>query len=214
MGLVRTVGPSVEPIDAAAVSAHVRIDTDDPVMNTLIAASRGWVEARLQRALTTQTWVLTLDAFPLACRAEYQSEYRWRTHDGHRYIRLGEIRLPWPNLLAVSSVQYVDTNGNTQTLSSSNYIVDTGNLPGSIVPSYGTWWPSTRYQPNAVTITYTAGFGPVASDVPVEIKQAMLLVCGDLYRNREAQAISSGVTIAENPAVNALLSRYIVREAV
>lgn len=180
--------------------------TADPQVSSLIVAAREWAEGDTHRALIAQTWALTLDEFPRC--SVYQT---WQNPLG--WLRAHEICLPWPALRSVVSIEYVDTNGDTQTLDSSTYTVDTSSLPGRVYPAYGAAWPATRCQPNAVTITYTAGYGGT-SDVPVAIKQGMLLVIGDLYRNREAQTASPGLTLfAQNPTALNLLAPYRYREA-
>lgn len=156
--------------------------TADPEISSLIKAARIYCETVTGRAFITRTLVYKLDAFP-SCESE--------------------IRLPRPNLLSVASVQYIDTNGDTQTFSSSDYSVDTASLPGRIILGYGESWPSTRSQPNAVTITYTAGYGPARSDVPETIKAAIKLKLADLYENREASIV--GTSHTANPALEALL---------
>jgi hypothetical protein len=191
--------------------------TADPLVSSLIVAAREWAEGVTNRALCTQTWQLTLDEFPRYAYPSYQYDpdvyARRHSHQTHRR-HWNEILFPWPNLRSVASIAYVDTAGANQTLDVSTAIlVDTASLPGRIVPVYGTSWPLTRCQPNAVTITYTAGYGG-ASEVPVAIKQAMLLVIGDLYRNRESQLVGAGITVSENPAAKALLGPYLYREAV
>jgi hypothetical protein len=64
-----------------------------------------------------------------------------------------------------------------------------------------------------VTIRVLAGFesltSPESGDgVPAPIKQAMLMICGDLYENREA--IIVGTIRQENEAVKAMLHFYRV----
>lgn len=54
-----------------------------------------------------------------------------------------------------------------------------------IAPAYGTSWPSTRPQREAVQVVYVAGYG-AASDVPANVRQAILLQVGHMYANREA----------------------------
>jgi hypothetical protein len=39
-----------------------------------------------------------------------------------------------------------------------------------------------------LTITYTAGYGPAAADVPAPIKSWLLLAIGDMYANRQRSA--------------------------
>jgi len=56
-----------------------------------------------------------------------------------------------------------------------------------IEPAYGYTWPTTRQQPEAVTVTYVAGW-PNAAAVPSGIKDWILLAVGDLYHYRERSA--------------------------
>lgn len=46
----------------------------------------------------------------------------------------------------------------------------------------------------AVVVTYVVGYGASDSNVPADIKQALSLLIGDLYRNREDSVVSSGVS--------------------
>ena len=54
-----------------------------------------------------------------------------------------------------------------------------------------------------MTVTWTAGYGDTAADVPQGIVAAGLLLVTDLYEHRSAQEV--GVSIASNPAVERLL---------
>lgn len=183
-GLVRTVAPSVEPVTAQEALDHLRLDavTEYNLIEALVTAAREHVEQVTARALITQTWQLTLDAFPTV------------------------IRPPRPRLQSASSLQYVDTNGTTQTLATSEYRVDTQQEPGRITEAFGQFWPSTRDVTGAVTLTYVAGYGDAPSDVPQPIKQAMLLLIGSWYEQRQSTADREQV---EHPfAVNSLLWPY------
>lgn len=164
MAIQRTTPPVAEPVTLAQAKVHLKedlVDTDnDAYITGLIAAARQDCEGRIGRTLITSGWTLTLDAFP-AC-----------------------IALPMPNALAVASVSYVDTYGAAQVLPNTDYLVDVKSQPGRIVPAYGLTWPATRAQINAVTVAYTAGYGPAASDVPAPLKQWILLALGDMYERR------------------------------
>jgi uncharacterized phiE125 gp8 family phage protein len=110
----------------------------------------------------------------------------YRVHEGMTHVRpVSEILVPRPPLISVSSITYVDGNGTTQTLSAAAYKVDTDSEPGRITPAYGYCWPTTRAEINAIAITYVAGYATRAA-VPASIKQAMLLLIGHWYENREA----------------------------
>ena len=95
----------------------------------------------------------------------------------------GEIRVPRPPLQSVTSIVYVDSNGNTDTLSPSLYQVDTNRMPGRIAPIYTQVWPVVQYQTyNAVQITFVAGY----TLLPRRIALALKMLTAHLYENREA----------------------------
>lgn len=190
MGLTRTTAPTVEPITRADAKAHSRVTVsdDDEYIDALIEATRDRIENHTKRALLTQTWRLTLDSFPLGRR---------------------DIILPWSPLQSVTSITYVDTDGNTQTWASSNYSVDTGATPGRVRLAYDVLYPSIRHQPNAVTIIFVAGYGSAASDLPAGIVHACKILCGHYYDNREP--VVTGTIASPIPETwKALLGPYRV----
>ena len=169
----RTVEPTIEPVTLEDFKVHARVDYDDQdaVIENQIKAARLFCEEYLQRSFITTTWALTMDAFP--CHA---------------------IELQRANLIAVSSVTYVDTNGNTQTWDAANYRVDAYSEPPRIEPAYALTWPTTRDVSNAASITFTAGYGATAASVPQSIKQAILLLAAHWFENREPVNIGNIVS--------------------
>jgi uncharacterized phiE125 gp8 family phage protein len=165
--LKRTTGPVVEPVSLADAKAHCRVDasSDDALMQGYITTAREWVEDYVDRALVTQQLVMKLDAFP------------------------PEIELPRPPMIAAGTatavtVTYVASeSGETATLSTSEYRVDRDSTPGVIRTLYGGSWPSYLLDQNAVTVTWWAGYGDVAS-VPQRVKNAMLMCVHELYEKR------------------------------
>ena len=97
---------------------------------------------------------------------------------------------------SVTEVTYNDENGDEQTLASDNYITYDYLNPTKIGIAYGKTWPSTRSEPQAVTVEYTVGYDD-ASEVPGAIKAAMLLIIGHLYENRQ-DTVKKLPTQAEN----------------
>lgn len=186
-GLVQTAAPASEPLSRDEAKAFCRIDAEDTsqdsLVDTLIAAARQRCEKTTRRALVTQTWRVTFDRFPGLV-------FVTPDYPGWEYLRLGAdgdprvIRLPRPPLQSVTSVQYVDTAGVLQTISSSDYLVDTDTELGRLFPAYGTYWPVTRPQANAVRIVYVAGYG-AASDVPADLKHRLLVHVAHSFERRE-----------------------------
>lgn len=171
--------PSVEPITLALAKLHCYIDADDrdELVSLAIGSARRHVEQWCDLNLITQTWELALDAFPC-----------------------GPIRLPgWP-LQSVTSIEYLDANGDPQTVDPGTLSLDTFSRPGWVTCSSS--WPQTQDAINAVRVRYVLGYGAAGSDVPAPVRSAMLLVVGDLMENRQA---GQKDMINVNPAVESLL---------
>lgn len=183
MGIRITVAPTVEPVTLAEAKLHLRVDVadDDALITRLISAAREQCEQELDRAVAPQTVQLLLDAFPA-----------------------GAILLPKGPVTAITSVQYVDTAGATQTIGSSNYALDDAQVDAWLLPAYGYDWPATRDEANAVRVTYTAGW----ATCPAAVRQWILLAVGTMYASREADVDRPAV--AQGFAAR-LLDRYRIQ---
>jgi len=184
--------PSVEPVTLDRVKKHMRvtISDDDDLIGVYISAARELCERETHRSFFNQTWQLSLDHFPLF--PFWNGTARSTSlHDSWYYSTLWkafQIKLPRPGLVSVSSVTYLDTAGNLQTIDPSTYKVDAAGEPGSVVPAYGNCWPYTdMYLPNSVQVTYVAGTygdGTTVNNCPAKVQVATMLVAADLYENR------------------------------
>lgn len=81
-------------------------------------------------------------------------------------------------------VAYSDTDGADQDYA--NFVAQTGRDPARIYPAIGGEWPILSDY-GGVVVTYTAGYDE--GEVPPALIQAMLLLIGHWYDNREAVAI-------------------------
>lgn len=175
-----TTAPASEPVTETEAKLHLRVDhsTEDALITRLIETARQQCEDRARRAFINRTMTAML----------------------HRWPASGVIMLPYPPLVSVTSIEYTDEDGATLTWASSNYIVDTHSEPGCIVFKNDSTVPSVTLQEvNGIKITYTAGYGSTAGDVPDRYKQAMLLTIGHLYENREQVVTAQGIAITELP---------------
>lgn len=182
--LTRTAAPAVEPVTLAEAKRHANVvaSDDDDLITALIVAAREQVESDTGRALITQTWRLKLHAF-----------------------FADKLELPRPPLQSVTSVKYLDLSEVEQTLAATYYDVDTDREPGVIWRDEDATWPSTSDEVNAVTITYKAGYGNAAANVPGRAKQAILLLVGHWYRCREAVGtVGIEVQLAYQRLINGL----------
>lgn len=186
MALQRTTAPAALPVSLIEAKAHLRVDTtdDDLLITALIGSATELAEQATGRALMAQTWQLSLDTFP--CAAEL-------------------TRVP---VQAVTSLVYADVTGTDQTLALANYTLCNSDdySPARVVPAWSKSWPAIRSQPNAVRITYTAGYASAAL-VPESIKSWIKLMVGAMYENREA--VNEVQTFALGFA-DRLLDRYKV----
>jgi uncharacterized phiE125 gp8 family phage protein len=153
------------PITRDTVKNHLKVDSsmtdDDDLIDQLILAATYWCEDWQGRTYVSRARTEYLDTFPAT------------------------IELPFPPLVSVQSIKYIDTDGVQQTLSSALYRVDTGAEPGRVTPAYNESWPSIRNVTSAIEIAYTAGYG-AGADVPDQVKAAIKLMIGHLYRHRDA----------------------------
>lgn len=181
-----TTAPATEPVTATEAKLHCRVDhsTEDAIFTRLIEMARIQCEAISGRAFITRTYTALLDYWP-----------RWT------------FELPYPPLATITSIKYYDDAGSAAvTFDSANYYVDTNSEPGRVALLNDADWPSTTLRDiNGVEIIYTAGYG-VAADVPDQYKQAMLLLIGHLYENRESVVVQQGISQIQIPqAVDWLL---------
>lgn len=186
MSTIRITDATFEPVTLAEAKAHLRVDTtdEDSMITRLITVARHEAEHLTGRALCLSTWRLHLDAFPS-----------------------GAIQLLNPPLVSVVHIKYYDTAGVQQTVTSTDYMLDTTSAPGWVAPVPTKTWPSTQERMNAVEVQYTAGWAN-AGAVPVELAQWVLLRIGTLFAHREQ--VTDGVTASEVPFANGLLDTYRV----
>ena len=169
--ITQTSAPATEPVTLTEAKAHLRVTAsdDDTYIDGLIKLATRYVETFTRRQLVTATWEWKLDAFPPSL-----------------------FLVPFPPLASVTSIGYTDTQSASQTVSSSDYVVDTHAHPGRISLASGASWPTDPLdQANVVTVTYVAGYG-AASAVPQTFKQAIKLVVSQMYEHREPVVLGGG----------------------
>ena len=181
---------TTEPVTVAEMKQQLIIDSsftdDDTLIEAYIGAARLQCEAYTGISFINTTWTETVDYFPAG----------------------REIWLSVGNVSSVTSIKYIDSDGNEQTFDSSKYIVDTNGNRCRVVLAYGESWPTSRMQANAVTIEYVSGFGAAASDVPEAVKIAIKLSAAYLYEKRED-------AVKKLPSVSEIyLQQYIARQLV
>lgn len=195
MGL-QIITPAVqEPVTLEDLIAHVRVvdPKDYARLTQMSVAAREWCEAYLGQQLCTATYLWTVDRFINLYL--YQSSL-WTQQVWPWYFQSQALvgnRLPntwyvlWPPrspVQSITSIQYIDLNGATQTLSPSQYLFSTDLTGGQarLSPAFGMYWPPTQMRMDAVSITMVCGY----TKVPGAIRLAICELAAHFFDQREA----------------------------
>lgn len=209
--LVVDTPPGVEPITAAELKLFLEIESSetrwDDLLDALIVTARQHAEEYLGAALITTVFVASYDRVPMGVSPWW---------DGVRELPVTavqevgrEIPVPrWP-LQSVASVDFIDDDDTATTADASSYYVDTARVPPRVVLRFGQVWPTVNLRPaNGVQVTFTAGYGDAAEDVPQQIRQALIMMAAYLFEHRGA--CDPGDAARRSGALG-LLGQYKVR---
>jgi uncharacterized phiE125 gp8 family phage protein len=182
--------PAVEPVTLEQARKHLKVDVidgtnpDDDLILSLISAAREHVEQNTQTIIATRPITVTADGF------------------GSDEVDLGL----WP-VKSVTAVRYEMFPGTYATVPSAYYTLDLYSKPAVLRSVSG--WPQSTGRPNSVIVELVAGM----DEVPKSLKQAMLLLIGHWYENREA--VNIGNITSELPkGVDALLTPHRLGQGV
>lgn len=187
--LTRLSAPSVQPVTLAEAKAFLREDGTDQdtligMLVTSAAAALDGADGELGRCLVAQSWRQELDRFPAGA---------------------GEIELRLPPTISVDAISYRDTSGDWQTVDEWQ-AAGLGSLAFATVrPALGETWPATSAGPGSVRVTFTAGFGDEAADVPADLRGLVLARVATAFGIRETvwtgstspRPVSEFLTVAE-----------------
>jgi uncharacterized phiE125 gp8 family phage protein len=157
------------------------VSLEDSLLSGFITAAREYCEGFQNRAYITQTWEGALDDWPQI------------------------ISVPLPPLQTADfKIEYYGTDGVVNLLPAASYQVDERGYKARVTPVYGESWPAIPLRPlSGIVVTFKAGYGVLATDVPERVRTAIKLLAGHLYEHREATDIKEVREVAF--AVHALL---------
>lgn len=178
-----------DPVTVEEFKAQARLD--DPVaegddfLEALISAATVAVAQLTGRALLTEVWALTLDGWPGCASDEW-----W---DGLRegpisLLSNGVVEIRKAPFRTVTKVETIAEDGTATEFAASNYYATVESGFGRLVLRQGAAWPVIAAPTRAIggiKITFTAGYGDNASDVPAPIRQAIKLLATRWYENRD-----------------------------
>lgn len=179
MPLTVDTAPSKKPIDLDELKGHLNLQgtsAHDSELNIIIAAVAKAADGLLGQQLIKATRVWTI----------------------RKFKQLTE--LPRPPLLTVGKVEYRDSDGNWQTVDTSEYEVNTDAKPGFVRFNNDYDVPETyENEEYPWRFTYDCGYegddgqGGTQStheEVPDDIKLLLMNVAGSYFMQREADVIS------------------------
>lgn len=169
----RIVAPAVLPVSLGEAKAHLRYEDDDQdaLIEAQIKSAVGWLDGYsgiLGRCLIHQRWELPLIGWG------------------------GIIGLPFPDCSDVV-VSYRDPAGAWQLVPDADLTEPVEMHGGTIVSYLPTFSPpalANTLAP-AIKVSFKAGFGPAPEDVPPALREAILIMVGDWFRNRETAAFGT-----------------------
>ena len=174
--------PATEPLTLSEVKIELKVDdsNEDDFITSLIVASRMWVEGHFWVPLISQTWAMQFDKSEL-------NTLIWNVN-----------KAP---LISFSSVTYYDSNNELQTLAATQYETDIYGSPARFrIKSV----PNVYDRMNALQLNFVCGYANAAA-VPQPIKQALYMIIGHLYENR--QDVITGTQVNEIP----MASEYLLQ---
>ncbi len=167
MTLELVTPPETRLLDLDQVKQDLDIDSAayDAKVTRMMIAAESYLDGRdgvLGRCLRPQTWKLSLPVFS-DC-----------------------IELPLPPTSSVEMIEYYDDDEVLQTLATSQYsIIAGGYLGDKIIPADDVTYPNTYTRPDAVQITFVAGYqdaeSPENEAVPENIRIAAMMLCKSWY---------------------------------
>lgn len=195
MRIVRITQPAIEPVTVTEAKVHLRhFDVvEDALIGTLITAAREYAEAYCGRSFITQGWRGVMDCFPCD----------W-------------IEIERSPLLSVESIVYRDMAGVEQTITTPAlpaWAIDTSGEIPRIAPGFGYTWPSALPQIGAVQVNYTAGYGPLATDVPAVVRNWIMVRVNTMFENREEIAVVQRGSVTPLAYLDRLLDPISVHRA-
>ena len=202
MPSIRVVtGTTQEPVSLEDIKLHLRLQstdtTEDEYLKSLITAARKEAENKTRRVFIPQTFKLFLDDFE------------------------DEMILPVSPLstsTADVSITYLDnSSGDSTSLSSTYFRIDSDSEPGRILLDYGQTWPTVYPVKNAVQIQFVAGYplttvAPTTDTCPQSIETWIKMRVAALYENRESLSMSYHPPREMGRFFDGLLDPYVVME--
>lgn len=169
-------------ITTSEAKLHAKVDfsADDALIDICAKMAQSYIAAETDRLIGEQTIDCFSDCWP----------------EGR------ELELPLSPIKSVTSVKYLDSDGNEQTLDSSKYVFARG-YKSRIWLKTNQSWPTLGDYPQAVRIRIVGGFKRNAdsalgeTELPFDLLKTLFLLVNHYYEHREL--VYTGLQLREYP---------------
>ena len=187
--------------------AYGRVTNEEETQDIadLIASARDVFEDFTGRALISQQWTLFSDDWnmrPVYTGREQNIARPFFYNQGsYPYLRVRTIIIPRSPLISIDSIKYFDPSNVLQTVAPTGVY---SSFPSGVSSHGGVFlldgqvWPAIANRPDAVQVTFTAGYGSVPTAVPARMRQALRLMVHHYYDNRSSVVVERA-TVDELP---------------
>jgi uncharacterized phiE125 gp8 family phage protein len=182
--LKRVANSTFEPVSVQRAKHNSNIPDGEKAFDSFLAdciqSARDYIERQLGCCICEAAYTLTLSEFPIY-----------------------GIDVPvWP-VQSVESIAYKDTANANQTITLGDIVQPVNDDRYTIYLNDWTAFPTAKTTPNAITVSFTAGW-PTQAAIPPAISRAMLMLVSHWFENRESVLVGQTSKDLEF-AVNALL---------
>lgn len=186
--LRRTSNPDALPVSLADAKKHLRLSQSDTSQDDALTLLLYAAAERLERDVNRQFISATYQ----------QTSCEFGDH----------VLLMVRPVTAVSSVSYLDEDGATVTMDSSDYRFDESRQ--CLLPPVGEDFPDVYDDPNAVTVTFTAGYGAEDGCMPRLIKAGIMASAGKMFFDpaQESSALHASEAMYDNIVSNLRIGFY------
>lgn len=204
-----TIKRVTAPVNRLATALEVKTqigadpDVGNPAVERIIDAVTLHAERYTGRAFLTQTFDLFMDSFP----KERPADAPWWLDTIYSFANA--IEIPRPPLQSITSIKVLDYSNNETTIDSGVYFVNNRSEPGSVVPRQLETWPTEVLPEAGVTIRFVAGYGANATDVPDDIRLAVITQAAHTLSQRDPAVASESIDNASVTYVSGLEGQFI-----
>lgn len=185
MSLILISGPAIEPVSLAEARQWLKLDTheEDDLVGALITSARLIVESLTRRMLMTQTWRITLDAWPKGQKVE----------------------IPFAPFRSLNAIRVYDLAGSAQIVPFSQFFLDAAPDGARVIFTGDR--PTPGRNASGIEIDIVVGYGDAPDSTPAPLRQAIRLLVSRWFENR-GDALAVPAQDAVPAPVAALLAPY------